>query len=319
MLKTHLELFINTLNAINMGIILVNNEQQIIFLNAWMKQHAQFSQNVEGSLLVDVFPEIKKGRIHEAIKSAINHNLASILSQTLNKSPFPLFSSPINRKNGLRMQQAIQVVPIHLADSPRHCLIQINDVSLSVSREKLLRDQSLLLREQSYLDALTGIANRRRFNEYVEDEFRRAKRATSPFSLIMIDVDHFKLYNDYYGHLAGDQCLKQVAMTLIRVIKRPADLLARYGGEEFSAILPDTNYEGANKIAKDMLASIQSLHLEHVRSLTAPYITISIGGTTRTPEENQLVTDLIKVADQALYYAKQTGRNRAIFATNYDD
>lgn len=316
MLKIPQELLVSTLNTINLGMILLNSEYQVVFMNKWIFNHLEFPEKIsEDIYLSEIFPEIIQGRIYDAIKMAINHNLSSTISQSLNKSPFPLFSSPLDRKKGLRMQQAIQIIPMQIENIPRHCLLQITDVTLSVSRERLLRNQALLLREQSYFDALTGVANRRRFNEYAEDEFRRARRTVSPFSLLMIDIDHFKLYNDHYGHLEGDRCLQQVATTLMRAIKRPADLLTRYGGEEFAVILPDTNREGSYTVAEGMLYEIRNLKIEHTKSPTSPYITISIGVATTVPKKDELVTDLIKIADRALYYAKGTGRNKVVFAT----
>jgi len=316
MLKITQELLIGMLSTINIGIVLLDSECRVVLINDWVINHLETPEKItNGVCFYTVFPKMSQGRIHEAIKMAIHHNLSSTLSPSLNKSPLPLFSSPLDRKKGIRMQQAIQIIPIQLEDAPRYCLLQITDVTLSIHREKLLRNQALLLREQSYFDALTGVANRRRFNEYAEDEFRRARRTVSPFSLLMIDVDHFKLYNDYYGHLEGDHCLKQVAMTLARTIKRPADLLTRYGGEEFAVILPDTNREGSYTVADGMLNEIRNLKIEHIKSLTSPYVTVSIGAATTVPKKNELVTDLIKIADRALYYAKGTGRNKIVFAT----
>lgn len=317
MLTIQQELLVSTLNNLNIGLMLLNSEYRIIFINEWMQRHLDIAHKIsDGSCFNDAFPELFQGRIHEAIKMAIHHNLSSTLSQSLNKSPLPLFSSPLDRKKGIRMQQAIQIIPLQVGGTfPRSCLLQVNDVTLSVSREKLLRNQALLLREQSYFDALTGVANRRRFNEYAEDEFRRARRTSSPFSLLMIDIDHFKLYNDYYGHLEGDRCLQQVAITLARTIKRPADLLTRYGGEEFAAILPDTNREGTYIVAEGMLNEIRNLNIEHLRSPTASHITISVGAATTLPKRDESVADVIKIADRALYYAKGTGRNKITFAT----
>ncbi|WP_170942305.1 diguanylate cyclase, partial [Noviherbaspirillum denitrificans] len=156
---------------------------------------------------------------------------------------------------------------------------------------------------------LTGIANRRRFDLHLEDEFRRAKRNASPLSLIMIDVDSFKDYNDNYGHQRGDQCLAQIAGALGGVLNRSSDLVARYGGEEFTVVLPDTNEDGAMQIAEAMRAEIEALNIEHAHSRVAKFVTISLGVSTVVPEHLSNTGSLIHAADRALYQAKRSGRN----------
>ncbi|MGZ8316938.1 MAG: diguanylate cyclase [Telluria sp.] len=149
----------------------------------------------------------------------------------------PLYLDAAARASGERMQQAVAVTPIDVAGAPRHCLIQVSDVSFAVHRERLLRDQALELRLQSYSDGLTGIANRRHFDVAMDKELRRVKRAGSPLSLLMIDIDCFKAYNDHFDHQQGDDTLVKVARALAAMVHRPLDLIARYGGEEFAVIL----------------------------------------------------------------------------------
>ena len=316
MSEVRTQLLPRVVDTVTIGIILLDPEQRVVFWNGWMERHSPFlASAAEGRTLTELFPEIANGRVQHAVTSALTTNLSSMLSQSLNKSPFPLFSTGNGDGNATRMQQAIQVMPIHDEQTSRHCLVQVTDVTLSVSREKLLREQALVLRRHSYFDVLTSIANRRRFDEYSDEEFRRARRTTSSLSLVFIDIDHFKRYNDYYGHQGGDQCLKQVAATLVSVLQRPADLLARYGGEEFVAVLPETDEEGAQKIAEMMRARVAGIHLEHAASPTAPYVTISVGTATRMPQRDDVLASLIRDADCALYHAKQTGRNRVMTAT----
>ncbi len=305
-------LLARVIDSVNVGVIVLDSAQRVVLWNGWMERHAQLPlADVEGKTLSELFPDMANGRVQQTVVSALTANLSSVLSQSLNKAPFPLFSSVNDRENGVRMQQAIQVTPI-VAQQPRYCLIQITDVTLSVSREKLLRDQALVLRRHSYLDVLTGIANRRRFDEYFDEEFRRARRTTLPLSLVLIDIDHFKLYNDYYGHQAGDQCLKQVAETLAGTLQRPADLLARYGGEEFVAVLPETDLEGARRVAEVMRTKIAESQLPHASSPTASHVSISAGIATKIPGCGDAPTTLIEDADHALYHAKKTGRNRVV-------
>ncbi len=170
------------------------------------------------------------------------------------------------------------------------------------------------LKHLSQLDGLTGIANRRRFNEYLEQEWRRASRAPQPLALILGDVDHFKNYNDHYGHQAGDDCLSQVAQAMAGATSRTADLLARYGGEEFVAVLPGTTLEGATHIAERMRAAVEELKLPHATSTTADHITLSLGVAASTDTKHTDPGALLAAADAALYQAKEQGRNQVCVA-----
>lgn len=162
----------------------------------------------------------------------------------------------------------------------------------------------------SLTDSLTGLSNRRFFDNALRTEFSRHKRSGSKLSLIMLDVDHFKKYNDHYGHLAGDDCLLQIANALKAVVERDIDIVARYGGEEFVVILPDTNRQGAAVLAARIGESVLRLALPHAQSDTSEFVTISLGIATAA---DHILTDgaqLVALADQALYQAKKNGRNR---------
>ena len=167
-----------------------------------------------------------------------------------------------------------------------------------------------ILEDLSTLDGLTGIPNRRKFDEFIDIEWRRAVRGAYPLSLIMIDIDHFKLFNDNYGHGAGDECLKKVASSLYSSARRPADFVARYGGEEFVAILPESSLEQAKFFAERIRYNIEELNIVHDFSLTAKKITISLGSATIVPTLKNSYQLLVKSADNALYKAKSEGRNR---------
>ncbi|TGE31779.1 diguanylate cyclase [Desulfosporosinus sp. Sb-LF] len=167
-----------------------------------------------------------------------------------------------------------------------------------------------MLQNLSYLDGLTGIANRRHFDQGLLQESRRAKREGSPLSLIMLDIDYFKAFNDTYGHLQGDDCLKTVASTLKQTLKRPGDFPARYGGEEFAVVLPNTNDVGAAIIAEELRASIERAGIPHINSPSEDHVTVSLGVVTRFPGQADTPDDLILAADRALYSSKHEGRNR---------
>ena len=165
------------------------------------------------------------------------------------------------------------------------------------------------LRQLSSLDGLTDIPNRRFFDETMTREWQRGTRRQKPLSLILADIDHFKAFNDAYGHVLGDDCLKRVAKGLGKSILRDVDTIARYGGEEFAAILPETDETGAVLIIQRMLESIKSLKIDHKASPTANHVTVSFGLSTMVPNKDLHPTQLIESADSALYLAKNSGRN----------
>lgn len=173
-----------------------------------------------------------------------------------------------------------------------------------------LKEANQILQRLSSMDGLTGIANRRQFDEVLNNEFRRAARDGAPLSLIILDLDYFKAYNDTYGHQAGDNCLKQVALALNETIRRAGDLVARYGGEEFGVVLPNTDETGAAVIAELLRLKVETMQIAHVYSRVSDYVTVSLGVASSLPGPDTSPEKLIAAADQALYQAKQGGRNR---------
>ena len=180
-----------------------------------------------------------------------------------------------------------------------------------IANQRLIERQRDELERLSLLDGLTGIYNRRYFDEAITREWKRAGRSKTPLSLIMIDIDHFKPFNDTYGHQAGDDCLIRVALALSRVLKRPGDLVARYGGEEFAVLLPGTNLENAELIAARMSDAVGDLGIPHSLSVTGR-VTISLGVAFCSPNRRENSGRLIQVADEALYQAKDGGRNQYV-------
>ena len=159
-------------------------------------------------------------------------------------------------------------------------------------------------------DGLTKLANRRYFDEALSAEFYRSKRSGDLLSLVMLDIDHFKQFNDTYGHLAGDECLRQVALAIKSIIRRSPDIAARYGGEEFVVILPNTDLHGAAAVAENIRKAVEELAIPHTASLTAGYVTVSLGVATISAARVSSPETVLAVADEALYSAKQKGRNR---------
>ena len=179
-----------------------------------------------------------------------------------------------------------------------------------VKTHLLLKFQSDLLRDMVFIDALTQSYNRRYFDQRLEVDWKRAQRDGKPLSLLMIDVDHFKRYNDHYGHPAGDQALRAVVRTIVRDLQRPGDTVSRYGGEEFACILPDTDHASAVSLAQRLEQRVREQALPHADSDTAEVITVSVGVATQRPEDAGGCAELLRRADEALYRAKREGRGR---------
>jgi diguanylate cyclase (GGDEF)-like protein len=303
----------SVLGALHVGAVVLDPARQIVLWNRWMARHAGLpAASVLGRDLLAVFPELEGKRLQAAIRQALADNFPSVLSQTLHKAPFPLFANEAARVADTRMQQAVAVTPIAVAGAARHCLIQIADVSVAVHREQLLRDQALELRSQSYSDGLTGIANRRHFDMAIEKEVRRAKRSATPLSLMMIDIDSFKAYNDHYGHQQGDDTLINVACTLSAMLQRPHDLIARYGGEEFAVILPELGAIEAAHMAEALRRTIVELNIDHAWAVGCQHVTVSIGLATQSADNPVEVPAVLGAADRALYIAKRNGRNQVV-------
>nr|WP_242032555.1 diguanylate cyclase [Coleofasciculus sp. FACHB-64] len=221
----------------------------------------------------------------------------------------------------LQGQQLWGLLIAHHCSQPRHWQPWEIDLLSSLAMQVGIAIQQGQLYEQleaanqklqrlATLDGLTGLPNRRRFDEYLDQEWRRLRREKVPLSLILCDIDFFKLYNDTYGHQAGDTCLITVASAIAQAVKRPADLVARYGGEEFAVILPNTTQNGALQVAEEIRVAVQDLKIVHSHSLVSQYVTLSLGVATTVPDCDTSPEILLKTADEALYQAKALGRDR---------
>ena len=189
-------------------------------------------------------------------------------------------------------------------------VVQFKDISERKSYEKALQEANTKLESLAKIDGLTQIPNRRFFDDMIQKEWLRMRRSKEPISLLMIDVDFFKLYNDSYGHTKGDECLKSVAGIISSCLKRPQDFAARFGGEEFVCVLPETDLNGAAIIATSILNAIRDCKIPHNHSKIEDIVTVSIGCACRRPELKDEVNELINEADQFLYKSKLAGRNR---------
>ena len=296
-----------------MGLMVLDPDGTIVLFNDWLAKAASLPEEFAlGNSLLQVFPGLKDSRLQNAVETCLQRGFPALLSQSLNRSPFPLFVSEEEHKKGVLMEQLIHVIPLGGGESQRYCLIQITNVSEAVRREKILLGQAKELKRNLITDGMTGVYSRRYWEEKTLLEFRKARRDCSPVAIMMLDVDLFKSFNDAYGHPEGDRCLTRVAKAAASALKRPLDILARYGGEEFVALLPGTNLEGAAVVAERILQSVENIHIPHVKSSVSPYVTVSIGVSCGFPSEGESQEAILSEADQALYAAKYLGRNRII-------
>jgi diguanylate cyclase (GGDEF)-like protein len=299
------------------GLMVLDQEERIVLFNNWLARAANLSEkDALGRGLLSMFPELIGSRLQSAVEISLQKGFPALLSQSLNRSPLPLFAGEQERDLGVRMEQQIQVIPLRSGETRRYCLIQITNVSAAVKRETMLLKQAKELKHNLIIDGLTGVYSRRYWEEQTVIEFRKARRACFPVAIIMLDVDLFKNYNDAYGHPAGDHCLTCVAKAAANAMKRPRDILARYGGEEFVALLPETNLQGAQIVAKRILKSVENLNIHHMNSDVAPHVTVSVGVSCGLPSEGESQKKILSAADRALYTAKHRGRNQVVLCTD---
>lgn len=298
------------LDSLKCGLILIDREGKVQLWNGWIARHSGIpAEFAVGHSLESLFPDGLTAPFKTAVRNALLHKLPILLSNALHRSPLPIFPLPVTQQEQNRMQQSITLTPIVTAEARHLCLIQITDATLSVKREHALRSRSERLGRQASTDALTGAYNRRFFDERFTAEFGRAQRQTAPLSLIMLDIDYFKNYNDRYGHPAGDKVLVSIVKALKSQLNRPTDVVARYGGEEFAVILPDSGAEGSQLIAEKLRTAVSALGIPHSESAVADHVTISVGAATYQPGIGCNAACFLELADTALYSAKHDGRN----------
>ncbi|RJG10210.1 diguanylate cyclase [Pseudomonas cavernicola] len=212
----------------------------------------------------------------------------------------------------VKLPDAIELVARIRYHSRSYLMLLQRDEAYRALREsqQQLLDTNLVLQRLMNSDGLTGLSNRRHFDEYLEMEWRRALREQCQLSLLMIDVDYFKDFNDGFGHLAGDEALRKVAIAIRAGGIRPADLPARYGGEEFAMVLPSTSPGGARLVAEKIRLAVEALQIPHASPVPDSCLTASVGVATLTPKQGESFRLLIQAADQGLYLAKRNGRNQ---------
>jgi len=231
--------------------------------------------------------------------------------EELYKNDVAMIEARAQRKDGsyLWIEASLRVIRDPKSGQIHRILNIVRDISERKQSERKLQEAYNAVEALAVTDSLTGLANRRRFDQYMGVEWRRSARDQQPLSVLMLDADHFKSYNDTYGHQRGDSCLKQIAEACMDVVSRPGDLVARFGGEEFVVILPNTENAGALLVAEEIAGALRSRRLPHAGNGKG-IVTISIGCATLIPKFSGHPSDLIELADRALYQAKDAGRDR---------
>ncbi len=225
----------------------------------------------------------------------------------------------IRKRNGVYIwvEASLRAVRNSASGTPSGILNIVRDITERKQAEQQLQDAYRAVETLAITDALTGLANRRRFDQCLNSEWLRGLRDRHPLAMLLIDVDLFKSYNDTYGHVRGDSCLKQIAEAALDVVSRPGDLVARFGGEEFAVILPNTGSEGALLVANQIAAGLRNRRLEHSTNPLG-IMTISVGCAALVPSLGMHAVSLVKLADEALYKAKRNGRNQVCSGNTID-
>jgi diguanylate cyclase (GGDEF)-like protein len=296
------------INLIDAGLIVIDANQAVLLWNAWLVRRSGMSAHrVQDKQLRALFPGIGGTRVEAAIDQALAGSGPFRLPHTSIRAPFPLRAA--GQLDGDYIEQEVTVSPVRDQDGSFKCMIEIRDASAYAAREDQHFRHAEGLRALTYLDGLTGIANRRQFDATLDREIRRAQRNGTELALLLLDIDSFKAYNDYFGHLKGDECLRTVAQTIDAMARRSADVVCRYGGEEFAVILPDSGPQQARVFAESICARVRSLGLPHSPQAAHPSVTVSIGLASCVPGVGGDADELIGTADQALYAAKHGGRD----------
>jgi diguanylate cyclase (GGDEF)-like protein len=229
--------------------------------------------------------------------------------QQIMRTGSDLFETKHRRKDGTIFDLEVSTTVLQ-SDNETQLIVFLRDISARKRYEELILQKNNELERLSITDGLTNIANRRHFDEVLTNEYARHARSGAKLSLIIMDIDYFKAFNDYYGHVEGDECLRQIGRVMAVNAAREADLAARYGGEEFVYILPETDSEGAKIIAEKLLHGIRNLAIPHAKSKVSKVVTASLGVVSVTCYNGGSAVDIMTEADKLLYLAKSNGRNR---------
>lgn len=309
-----MKLFEQALNILQSGVMILDQDLKVIFINEWLDNTFIHPESLQDKFLLQVFPELRHQRIHRCIQQALKQGLPSVLSPGLNRAPLPLCHERNHLQDGKEKTVFAQMIRIQsmIQENQRCCMLEVQDVSTMMRREKLLNEQAEKLNQLALTDELTGIANRRHFNGLLEQTVKQSIQQQQAMSLIFFDIDFFKSFNDSLGHQAGDLCLSTITQQLKTELGSGNFHLARYGGEEFCIIMPGTEPEQARRMAENYRQHIEQLGIHHPASQVSDVVTASFGVAGFQAGSQDTFTGLILKADNALYRAKTSGRNQVV-------
>ena len=294
------QLLASSMDTLDVGLEIWNTHDQLVLYNKKMNQ-----LRIDFHMPADIgqtYETLTRARLKKGlIPSALGHEQEWLAQRLANRGKHknPMLKELIDR----------QWVKTYETRTPEGYLVTSwVDVTELVRKGKMLENSNRQLMQQSSMDELTGLANRRRFDEALANEWQRAARSSLPLSLLMVDIDHFKQFNDNYGHVAGDECLRRVAEVLNHCVRRAGEIVARYGGEEFVLLLPGANMAHACETAEKCLQLMQNEAVPHVASVTCSQVTFSIGVASLMPDVTLEPNTLVNAADTAMYRAKSNER-----------
>ena len=289
------------LDAVNQGILILTKDYKVVEWNRWMEIHSGISRDkIAGTSIFNHYPNLNYPSFLRSCKSVVNFGNYVFFSQKLHNFLFPFTTIGVHSSKQEMMQQSCTMAPIREEDgSIEKVIITVQDVTESVYLENELK-------AMSQLDSLTGLYNRRYFDTKLKEELNRCSRSGHDLSLIIIDIDDFKLVNDEFGHQYGDLVLKEIARTCL-LITRNCDTLARFGGEEFCVILPDSDIKGATAFAERLRTAVEIMKVKNHEDISKD-VTISLG-VASMDQDNPDEREILKKADAALYDSKRNGKN----------
>lgn len=305
-------------DALAIGIATFDAERRVVLWNRWLADRSGIAaEAAAGRRIEELFPDAARSRLTEAIDYAIDKRMPALLSPALNGGLLALAQTPGDLRPEGRMRHLIHVIP--LTDQPEAgaCLLQVSDVTASVNRERLLRQQAEDLRRATQVDALTGLANRRYFDSLLKREFQQALRDGTTLALMRADIDQFGDYKAFYGPSRAESCLIQVATALREGAPNP-DLVGRYSEDELAVLLPRAEETQIRNVAADLCRRVRELALPHEAAPAPSLVTASIGVALIRPAANSDYDDLISAVDIALFQAKSDGRDRALLFSMAD-
>ena len=312
-LRKEVEQFRAVSNNIAEALVIINNLGDIQFINPVGKRLLGYSVDDDTLVGQAITAILREPYDHQYIKYFAGQTEHHGWEETIQHGPREVVGKC---RGGSTIHMDLSIFQLFLDDplfvglfSDTSLLKRSDDERLHLSRDELRIAQLEELLRVVHLDPLTDVANRRRFDQLIKEEWQRCHRNKSPLGVILLDVDNFKQFNDTYGHPAGDRCLQNIASVLKQNLKRPTDFAARYGGEEFVIVLPATSEQGATDVAESICENVRALEIEHTGSQFG-YVTVSIGVAAMVPDKIIGYKTFIEVADKAMYLAKESGRNQ---------